>query len=206
MNSTPDLIQDCTGIILAGGENRRMPVLKAFIKINGKKIIERNLTIFKRLFKEVFIVTNQPNLYVYLGIPLLGDIYTIRGPMTGIFTSLVNASHHWVFVTACDMPFINPALIRHITSQRNGHDAVLPQLKDTSEPLFACYSKRLIPSMEKAILSGRTSLQDFLTNKRVKYILEKEIRKIDHKRASFININTPEDAAYYLNHKGVSKN
>ena len=97
-------LENCTGAILAGGENRRMPVLKSFIEINGEKIIERNLKIMQRLFKEILIITNQPEVYLYLGLPLFGDVYDVRGPMTGVLTSLLNSSNHWVFISACDMP------------------------------------------------------------------------------------------------------
>ena len=75
-------IKQCTGIILAGGENRRMPVRKAFIEVEGQKIIDRNLSVLKRLFEEILIVTNEPGQYAYSGAQLLGDIYDIRGPMT----------------------------------------------------------------------------------------------------------------------------
>lgn len=195
------ILKDCSGVILAGGENKRMPVLKAFIKVNGEKIIERNLKIMKHLFKENFIVTNQPEVYSHLKVPLLGDVYDIRGPMTGILTSLLNASNNWVFISACDMPFINEHLIRYMASKRDNHDAVAPMLKGKAEPLFAFYSKRLIPRMEKAILANKTGPKDFLNNKRVKYINTEEIKNIDAKTMSFINLNTPEDIKFYLQHK-----
>jgi molybdopterin-guanine dinucleotide biosynthesis protein A len=118
-----NLIKDCTGVILAGGENTRMPVLKAFIKVNGKPIIEKNITLIQQLFEKTFIVTNQPSDYSNLGTPLLGDVHDIRGPMTGIFTSLLNSPTPWVFISACDMPFINKDLINYMHSQRNGFDA-----------------------------------------------------------------------------------
>lgn len=191
-------LKDCTGVILAGGENRRMPVLKAFIEVNGEKIIERNLKIIKKLFKEIFIVTNQPEAYLYPGIPLLGDIYNVRGPMTGVLTSLLNSSTHWVFISACDMPFINEHLIRYMAAKRDNYDAVAPMLKGKIEPLFTFYSKRLISYMEKAIIAGKTGLQDFLDNKRVEYIITEEIKNIDPGARSFININTPEEIKFYL--------
>ncbi len=191
-------LKDCTGVILAGGENRRMPVLKAFIEVDGEKIIERNLKIMKKLFKEILIVTNQPEAYLYPGIPLLGDIYNVRGPMTGVLTSLLNSSTHWVFISACDMPFINEHLIRYMAAKRDNYDAVAPMLKGKIEPLFTFYSKRLISYMEKAIIAGKTGLQDFLDNKRVKYIVTEEIKNIDPGVRSFININTPEEVKFYL--------
>jgi len=190
MNS---LLKDCSGVILAGGENRRMPMLKAFIKVDGEKIIERNLRIMKQLFKKIFIVTNQPEAYLYLGAPLLGDIYDVRGPMTGIFTSLLNSSGKWVFTSACDMPFINHKLIRLMNLKRDNYEAVVPKYSKNMEPLFSFYSKLLVPSMEKAILKGKTGMQCFLKNKKVNYITTKEIRSIDPGGKSFINLNTPED-------------
>ncbi len=198
------IVTDCTGVILAGGENTRMPVLKAFIEVDGEKIIEKNLKIMRQLFKEIFIVTNQPELYLYLKTHLLGDVYDIRGPMTGIFTSLLNSSNKWVFVSACDMPFINGELIKYMASKRDNYDAVVPKsplrpllLKrgrgDYIEPLFAFYSKQLMPFMEGAILSNKISIKDFLKDKKVKYIRTEEIKGIDAEAVSFINLNTLKD-------------
>lgn len=196
-------LKDCTAAILAGGENMRMPVLKAFIEVNGQKIIEKNLGVMKKLFEEVFIVTNQPEAYSYLGVPLLGDIYDIRGPMTGIFTALLNSPEQWVFVSACDMPFINIDLINHMSDQRRGSDAVVPMLQRKAEPLFSFYSKRLLTSMEKAVLGDNKSLKDFLDMKRVQYIPMNQIKKFDPEAASFINLNTPQDVGLYLDQKDI---
>lgn len=185
-------------MILAGGENTRMPVSKAFIKVNGEKIIERNLRIMRRLFSEVLIVTNQPEEYVYLSAQMLGDVYDVRGPMTGIFTALLNSSNEWVFVSACDIPFINEEIISYASSMREGYDAVVPGSGKAAEPLFAFYSKRLVSSMEQGILSGKRGMKDFLDKKKVKYIKKTEIKGFDPEAKSFINLNTPEDIERYL--------
>jgi molybdopterin-guanine dinucleotide biosynthesis protein A len=132
---------------------------------------------------------------------MLGDIYDIRGPMTGILTSLLNSPEQWVFVSACDMPFINIDLIQYMASGRKGFDAVVPVLKGKAEPLFSLYSKRLLTSMEKAVLSDNKSLKDFLSRKRVQYITTGEIKRFDPEAVSFINLNTPRDIDLYLKHK-----
>jgi len=224
------IIQNCTGVILAGGENKRMPVLKAFIEVEGKKIIERNLKIMRQLFNEIFIVTNQPELYSYLGVPMFGDVYNIRGPMTGVLTALMNSSNKWIFVSACDMPFINPGLIRFMADERHNpvclpilnarqkkdftvmprsdiYDVVVPVLHHRAEPLFAFYSIRVLNSLEQFILSGKKGIKDFLLNhdKRVKYISSEEIKNIDPDLRSFINLNTPEDIELYLSDRDKLK-
>jgi molybdopterin-guanine dinucleotide biosynthesis protein A len=199
-------IQQCTGVILAGGENRRMPVRKAFIHVRGRKIIDRNLRILKGLFEEVLIVTNEPEHYTYTGTKLLGDIYDIRGPMTGLFTALFHAGNKWVFVTACDMPFISGPLVRYMASRRYGYDAVVPSLKGRPEPLFAFYSTRILLSIERSLLAGDRSLNVFLHNhkKRVQYIPSKEIAGYDRSARSFINLNTPGDIDLYLQRNDIN--
>jgi molybdopterin-guanine dinucleotide biosynthesis protein A len=191
-------VNKCSAAILAGGENRRMPVLKAFIEVGGKKIIDRNLHALQSIFSENFIVTNQPELYSYLEVPLFGDAYDMRGPMTGIFTALLNSSSSWVFISACDMPFLNIRLIQHMSTLRKDCDAVVPVCNDKKEPLHAYYSKRLLNFMEKSLLAGEKSLKDFLGSKRVNYISSRETKKIGPVARSFVNLNTPEDIDLYL--------
>ncbi|MBI5408637.1 MAG: molybdenum cofactor guanylyltransferase [Nitrospirae bacterium] len=222
-----NFIQNCTGVILAGGENKRMPVLKGFIQVEGRKIVDRNLNILKKLFREVFIVTNQPELYAHLGVPMLGDVYDTRGPITGVFTALLNSSNQWIFVSACDMPFLNSGLIRYMASfchpehvsgseqemlkrvqhDKSGtisrlpaYDVVVPILNNKAEPLFAFYSQKTLTSLEQFIMTGKKGIKDFLLNRnnRVKYITSEEIISIDPEARSFINLNTPEDVGYYL--------
>ena len=214
-----NIIKDCTGVILAGGENKRMPVSKAFIKIGRETIIGKNLKIIKQMFSEVFIVTNQPELYLYLNTALFGDFYDIRCPMTGIFTSLVNSSHQWVFISACDMPFIDKELIKYMASKRDNYDAVLPiptikgqydsvprgQRGDFAEPLFAFYSKRLMISMERALFTDQRGLKVFLGDKKINFIETKNLNNIDNAGKSFVNLNTPKDIYRELGKKYIIK-
>lgn len=223
-------IINCTGVILAGGENKRMPVLKGFIEVKGKAIIERNLRIMRKLFNEVFIITNQPERYIHLGVPLFGDVYDTRGPMTGVLTALMNSSNQWIFVSACDMPFINPGLIRYMADERYNpgclsimssqqkkdlaimpqsdiYDVVVPLVHHRAEPLFAFYSKKTLKTLEHFIRSGKKGIKYFLLNqdKRVKYITSDEIKETSRENLSFINLNTPEDVELYLSNKDKLK-
>ena len=171
-----------------------MPVPKAFIHVEGQSIIERNISILKTLFGETYIVTNHPRMYTSFEVPLLGDIYDIRCPMTGIVTALINASNPWVFISACDMPHISSNLISHMATRRKQGDAVIPSSGDgKAEPLFGFYSRRLLPAMEKELLQGARGMSDFLKNKRVEYITMEEINIHDPRSLSFINLNNPED-------------
>jgi len=181
-------------LVLAGGENKRMPAVKGLLEIGGKKIIESNITLLKSSFRMVTLSTNTPEYYFYLGCPMVGDILSDRGPMTGILSAMVSSEAACFFVTACDMPYINAILIQYIISKwDNNFDAVIPVYEQRPQPLFGIYSQRIAEHMELSIKTGRRGLRDFLKGIAVYYIGEDEVRNIDPEGKSFVNINTVED-------------
>ena len=181
-------------LILAGGENRRIPFLKGFLDINGTKIIESNVRLLKGIFNRVLISTNSPELYFYLGALMVGDVIKYRGPMTGIYSALNVPDVSDVFVTACDMPFINVILIQHMINKWDGKwDSVIPVFDNRPQPLFGIYSQKITGKIEDSIKKGRSSLRELLKRINVLYIKEEEVRSIDTEGKSFVNINTMED-------------
>lgn len=181
-------------LILAGGENKRVPIVKGFLKINGRRIIDSNVDLLGSIFQRVIISTNNPELYFYLGLQMVGDIIRERGPMTGILSTLSIPGISQTFVTACDMPFISMDLINYIVYKWDRKwDAAIPIFDKKSQPLFGVYSKSIAGNMERSIRNGKKSLRNFLHEINVLYITEKEVRNIDPEGKSFVNINTPED-------------
>lgn len=181
-------------LILAGGENKRMPLIKAFIEINHQRIIDSNIRLLKKIFNRVIISTNDPKLYFYTGLPMIGDILPIRGPMTGIFSVLSSPDTSILFVIACDMPFINAILIKYIMdSWKDKYDALIPIFNGLPQPLFGIYSKGIVNRMEEEIKSNNKSLIDFLKKINTFYIKEGEVRNIDPEGRSFVNLNTMRD-------------
>jgi len=179
-------------VMLAGGENKRFPYLKGFIEAGGRRIIESNIEILTSVTDSIVISTNTPEHYFYLGVPLIGDIITSAGPMSGIYSALYSTKSDAVFVSACDMPFLNKALIEYIITNAD-KEATVPVYNGKAEPLFGVYSSALLQTMENMIEHGRTSMYHMLDEVDVKYIDEDEIRGIDPEGLSFININTIDD-------------
>ena len=181
-------------LILAGGENKRMPMIKGLLKIGGKVIVESNVRILQDIFDRVVVSTNSPDLFFYLGSPLVGDVMCERGPMTGILSAFIGAGAAEFFVTACDMPFINVILIKHIVRQwQNRWDAAIPMFHGKPQPLFGIYSRKVVGRMEKSIRAGERGLRDFLKKIDVLYIEENVVKRIDREGRTFVNINTLDD-------------
>ena len=181
-------------LILAGGENKRFPVIKGFLEVDGKRVIESNIELLSKIFDRVIISANDPELYFYLGATMVGDVVEYRGPMTGILSALTIPEVSEIFVTACDMPFINAMLIKYIIDKwEKEYDTLIPIFDDKPQPLLGIYSKRIAKRMEQSIKNGEWSLRRFLQGINVIYINEEEVRNIDPEGRSFININTIED-------------
>lgn len=201
--------RNISGVILAGGENRRFPALKAFIKIDNSTIIEKNLSLMEKIFGDVFISTNMPEKYFYLDVPLIGDVLPSRGPMSGIYASLINAKSDCIFVIACDMPFVETDVVsfickKHIEVFKGGlHkgdlkstlcvDATIPVYNGEPQPLLGVYCKTVLPYLEDCVLNKKTSMRRLLSEINTHFIEESDIMTMDPDGRSFVNINTMED-------------
>jgi molybdopterin-guanine dinucleotide biosynthesis protein A len=131
-----------TGIILAGGKGVRFGEDKALAAMNGRPLLEIVFGRFKGLFAEILISANEPSRYDFPGIKVVKDILRHRGPLAGIYSCLKESSNELNFVSACDMPFIQPPLIDYMIQKAPGYDVVVPSFGEGRlEPLHALYRK-----------------------------------------------------------------
>lgn len=183
-----------SGILLAGGESRRMGrVNKALLRVRGRTIIERSAEILQQLFPEVLVITNSPDDFSFLGLPMYGDIYPGRGSLGGLYTGLTHCAGQWGFLVACDMPFLNGTVIEYLTNLRGEADVVIPRLTDGLEPLHAVYAKECLPYIRDLLASGDLKIIDFLKKVRVREVSEEELFPYDSEFRFIMNVNTPKD-------------
>jgi molybdopterin-guanine dinucleotide biosynthesis protein A len=182
-----------TGIILAGGENRRMGTDKAFLDVAGRPLVERVINVLKGLFERVIIVTNSPQSYARYAVSVVTDAIDKRGPLTGIYSGLLASKDEYNFVAACDMPFLNSGLIGHMAKEAEGYDVVVPEIRGNVEPLHAVYHKRLLPLIESQIRRDSRQIRKIFESVKVRRIVEEEIARFDPDKRSFINLNTPQE-------------
>lgn len=187
-----------TGIILAGGNNYRMGVNKAFIEINGKRLIDYILSIYQKIFSEIIIVTNDPLCYLeFPDTVVVTDIYRGKGPLGGIYTGLFYAANDYSFVAACDMPFLNRDFILYMVGQTGEDDIIVPELPEGFQALHAVYSRRCLATIKKMILSDKLKIAGLYKKMRLMKITEEKIRPFNKNGNIFININTPDDLKTY---------
>jgi molybdopterin-guanine dinucleotide biosynthesis protein A len=186
------IIKDVSGLILAGGESSRYGKNKALVHINGIPLIQRVSRIMQSLFQEVILITNTPNEYSFLNLPMYEDIIKGLGPLGGLFTGLTTMANDAGFLVGCDMPFLNRELIRHIVEIRDNCDVIVPKISGLMEPLHALYSKACLPHIRKLIDAHKYQIFQFFSEVSVKYVDEGFIRRFDPEIRCFYNINEPQ--------------
>jgi molybdenum cofactor guanylyltransferase len=182
-----------TGMILAGGKSIRMGQDKAFIEVNGVPIILRVLAVLNRLFHETIIVANQKEPYAGLNTPVYRDLAPGQGALGGLYTGLVHSTFQYSFCVACDMPFLNRALIEYLLTRIEQYDAVVPRTSDGLQPLHAIYSKKCLEPIRHLLDLEKTKIMDFYPLIKVGILDEKEFLPLDPEKRSFTNVNTPEE-------------
>lgn len=185
----------CTGVILAGGENKRFNGQnKAFLRLGGKRIIDRLMGVYERLFDQIVLVTNDPAAYVDIDALIVSDHYSVRSSLNGLHAGLFAAAHEYAFFAACDTPFIDDALVRCVLNQiARKADIIIPSTSAGYEPMFAVYKKTCLPAMAHQLENDRLKIQGLFRKVRVKTVGEEALRAVDPELISLFNVNTPED-------------
>lgn len=186
-----------TAIVLAGGKSRRLGRDKAQEVIAGERMIDRIIRILRSCADEIIVVVADKQRGRDLRLPgyvnIATDIYPNTGSLGGIYSGLNTATNDWCFVAACDMPFLNHALVDYLISYRKGFDAVIPILDGRPEPLHALYSKSCVLAIQKQLLANDFKIARFFPMQKVCFVEEEKIRIKDPELRSFLNINTQED-------------
>ena len=186
-----------TGVILAGGKNRRFGSEKALAKINGKRLIDRIIAAMSEVFEENIIITNNEDLYKEFNLKTYPDILAGKGPLMGVYTALHYSSKD-IFVTACDMPFASTSVIRKIIDNLEGYDAVIPKHRGKLHFLHAAYSLKCFDIFKKKLAGGFLGLKDIVEELSCNII--EGFKFEDDNLSPFFNMNTPDDFSLVKDH------
>lgn len=181
------------GSVLAGGKSTRMGSDKATIMFDGKLFIENIISVMKRNFSLVNVISSNPEHKTLSGVKVYPDLEEGRGPLGGILTALYYSKAPFVFCSACDMPFLSTEIINLLVNERLGWDVVVPKVNGRLHPLCGVYNKSCIPIITAEINSGELKIINFYKKVRVKILSENFFEQVDSLELSLSNINTPKD-------------
>ena len=188
---------DIGALILMGGQNSRMGGnVKGLLKINEVTFLEQIVGVLED-FSTIYLSVNKRfsseeiKKYEEMGLSVIVDIYDDIGPMGGMYSSLKNCKEDYLFITACDMPFINKDLINELQANiKNNIDVVLFSKNKLLYPLGAIYSKNVLSSMKELIDNKEYKPLKLIRNSN---FLELLLEDTDLSDDVFKNINTLEE-------------
>lgn len=186
-------LAEATGVILAGGESRRMGRDKLPLEVGDTTLLERVHAALAFCCDEILIVGGRGHTpAVSRRIP---DLRPGEGPLAGIEAGLLAARHRAVFVAAGDIPFLTGDLVEYLLGLLSGGvPAVVPDVRDRSHPLCAAYGREVRPAVSTALDRGVRSVRELLRSlPGVRYVREGELQRFGDPNLLLMNVNSPED-------------
>lgn len=189
-----------TGIIMAGGRSSRMGTNKALLSIGGKTVIERIVTELSKIVSDIVIVTNTPEEYQFLGLPMIEDQWKDMGPLAGIHAGLTASRTEKNLVVACDMPFISAQLGGVLLNLLDDYQIAVPDISGQLHPLFAAYRKDTLGEISHSLQNQTLRIRQFFKHTNTKYVTEACLQKLQYhyQEQHFFNMNHPDDFARAL--------
>lgn len=186
-----------TAAVIAGGQSTRMGQDKAFLPLAGQPLIARVLArLAQTAPAETILIANRHEPFAALNLPVHPDVLPGHGSLGGIYTALGHSRHDLTLVVACDMPFLNPDILRYLVRLAESDeqtDAVVPRSGAHAHGLHAVYRRACLEPMRAQLEAGKLSVRGLLDRVRVRYVDDAELVELDPLRLSFLNVNTPGD-------------
>lgn len=174
-------------VVLAGGKAQRSGgVIASQTPVEGRTVIERQLTILKPKVGEVEISVSAPA--PWSRVPTILDNHDDVGPLAGIEAALRYASREWILIVGGDQAWLVPDAIDLLVARAGDpFDAVAVRIAyATPTPLFAIYHRRCAKQAAARIAKGQHDAAGLLTDEglTVRWVEDYELESVDPERAS----------------------
>jgi molybdenum cofactor guanylyltransferase len=192
-----------TGVILAGGQNRRMGGKhKALIPFRGVPLINIQLQEMARICKQIFIVTHAPELFPKIlrefkqaEVSCIPDVMPGKGPLSGIHAACLAAATDRLWIVGCDMPYLSAAAAEALYDwcEVTHADAIIPVIHEKVQPLHGIFDKRIAPVVAELLEMEQFKLMGLL--ERIHFLTADDsfFAQRDIALTFTVNLNTPDD-------------
>jgi molybdenum cofactor guanylyltransferase len=131
-----------SAVLLAGGESRRMGQDKATLVLQGRRLWEIQLDLFRKLQpREIFLSARSDPVWRPADVHFAPDQPPSRGPLSGLAATLPRIRTDHLLALAIDMPLMTEDFLRSLSNLIKPSCGVLPMIGDRAEPLAAIYPK-----------------------------------------------------------------
>jgi molybdopterin-guanine dinucleotide biosynthesis protein A len=185
------------GVVLCGGKSTRMGQPKAWLTLANETLLQRVVRLLSTALNPVVVVAavdqQLPELPAEVTVVL--DSMPGEGPLVGLQTGLQAMSQlaDAAFVCGCDMPFVNPEVVRLLIARLGDKPAMVVKHAGQCEPLASIYRTSLAKDFADIIDRGERSIHRAIARLNLPMIDSHELRDIDAELRCLKNINTQEE-------------
>lgn len=186
-------MQPLTAFLLVGGKSTRMGRDKAFVEFEGKTLLDRALSMLRRVTPEVALVGARDRFTGYGAV--VEDVFPNAGPLAGIHAALRATQTDMNLLLAVDLPLVSEALLRFLVrrAEKTAALATVPRTSDGWQPLCAVYRRAFAEPAGLALSQGRNKVDALFDQVLLDVVGERELADAGFSPQAFRNINTPED-------------
>ena len=178
--------QNTTGVLLSGGQGKRMGYCKKHeLTMGEKSFLSISLDALEGFHRRA-ISTKTDLLAPIDGVEQYEDLLDI-GPLGGIYTALKQCETPNIFVLTCDIPYVKKEFVNFMLGQmKSGNLGVFPVIHNRVNVLCGVYSKELLPHIEARIPTGRYAVIGAIETAPLQYV---DITGTEYEKMLF-NVNT----------------
>lgn len=189
-----------TGVILAGGQNRRMGgEPKGLITIAGEPMVARLVRRMSPVCNEIIVVANDPQLYrmhIPADVRIIPDRTALAGPLGGMEAACDSAQGSNMWIVGCDMPYVSDLaamLMMQQLLQQDDLDAVLPVIGGKIHPLHGLYRSRVERTIAMLLREQQLRVMGLFEHIRWERMEEDAFQQAGIALDFVTNVNTPEE-------------
>jgi len=187
----------CGGVILCGGESRRMGRPKASLPFGDETMLQRVVRILGEVVDPIVVVAAAEQSLPLLpdGVRIVRDEQPALGPLEGLRVGLsaLAGDADAAYATSCDVPLLVPAVVLRMVEELGDHQVAVPVEGEFHHPLAAVYRPQTAAVIERLLTAGQRRPIALYGEVPTARVLVDSLRDIDPNLHTLRNLNRPED-------------
>lgn len=184
---------EITGIVLAGGQSRRMGFNKAEALVHGRSMLVHMMDKL-RVITPLILVSSGNLTYPDIEYPQIPDEYPDCGPLGGIYSVLKASTTDLNLVVSCDIPLVTINILNFIIEKAEESKASITAPMDEHGQLHllcGVYHKNILPFMEQQLKLKALKLKNLAALTPIETVVISKDHPFYDEHA-FKNVNTPD--------------
>jgi molybdopterin-guanine dinucleotide biosynthesis protein A len=185
------------GIVLCGGQSKRMGRPKASLPFAGENMLARVVRLLGEAVHPIVVVAapEQELPPLPAAIRIVRDEERGRGPLQGLAAGLAALEHlsDAAFLSSCDVPFLRPAFVRRLIDLLGEHAICAPHVGGYHHPLAAVYRLEVKQTVTQLLAQNRLRPYFLFEAVSTRIVEAAELTDVDPTFTTLRNLNTPQE-------------